>query len=92
MLLKNSQNKAGQQKIQSIGRTVPLRNEFMKQREAAINLQRRFRQNKAAKPARLSGVHEVSRQGATTTRQFEMNQSIGQLLAQEVKEERKNQK
>ncbi len=38
-LKKLHKTKEGQEKIQSIGRTIPLRNKFIKQREAAINLQ-----------------------------------------------------
>ena len=37
---------------------------------------------KAPPPARLSGVHETSRPGATTTRTFEMNQAKEQVMAQ----------
>ena len=33
-------------------------------------------------PARVSGVHETTRQGATTTRTFEQNQAISQLRQQ----------
>jgi hypothetical protein len=33
-------------------------------------------------PARVSGVHETTRQGATTTRTFEQNQAIAQLRQQ----------
>ena len=36
VLKKLYKTKEGQEKVQSIGRTIPLRNEFIKQREAAI--------------------------------------------------------
>ncbi len=36
-------------------------------------------------PARLSGVHERTRQGAATTRTFEQNQAIEQLIQQKPK-------
>jgi hypothetical protein len=109
VLKKLYKTKEGQEKVQSIGRTIPLRNEFIKQREAAIKLQsigrtvplrnkfikereaaskikatikRRLNPEKAPQPARLSGVHETSRQGATTTRTFDMNQAIEQRMTQ----------
>ena len=45
-------------------------------------IKRRFKPEPPLRPARLSGVHETTRQGATLTRGFEMNQAIEQAMLQ----------
>jgi len=71
-------------KLQSAFRNFKAKNIVRTKREARKQTQSRAPMEIAStvQPARLSGVHETSRQGATTTRIHTQNQAIAQLRQQ----------
>jgi len=68
-------------KIQNAYRNFKAKN-IVKSRRTARN-QTPIEVSSTVQPARLSDVHTTTRQGATTTRGFEQNQAIGQLVRQQ---------